>query len=106
MIPSANLTAILGGQSMERPLTGHSLFDIPSGLVTMDLAESYLDVPFDERWELLKPNIVNIDLEERVTIAQLAKRMADDFSFKAERVAPRPEAPAHHQPRQPRPIHP
>lgn len=65
----------------------------------MDLAESYLDVPYDERWELLKPTIVNIYLKERVTIPQLAKRMADDFSFKAECVAPCLEAPAHHQPR-------
>lgn len=77
----------------------------------MDLAESYLDVPYDQRWELLKPTIVNIYLEERVTIAQLAKRMADDFSFKAECVAPCLEAPAHHQPRHvnspsPQPPHP
>lgn len=64
----------------------------------MDLAESYLDVPYDQRWELLKPTIVNIYLEERVTIPQLAKRMADDFSFKAECVARCLEAPAHHQP--------
>ncbi|KAI7781227.1 hypothetical protein LA080_014886 [Diaporthe eres] len=50
----------------------------------MDLAESHLDVPYEQRWELLKPTIVNIYLEERATLAQLAKRMEDGFGFTAE----------------------
>lgn len=68
-----------------------------SGKATMDLAESHLDVPYEQRWELLKPTILNIYLEERATLAQLAKRMEDGFSFKAEYETPCLEVPAHHQ---------
>jgi hypothetical protein len=61
----------------------------------MDLAESHLDVPYEQRWEYLKPTIVKCFLEEGNTIGQLAKRMADDFGFKAEYVAPCSVIPAH-----------
>lgn len=43
-------------------------------ITTMNLAESHLDVPHKQRWELLKPTILNIYSEQRDTIAQLAKR--------------------------------
>lgn len=56
-------------------------------VATMDLAESHLHVPYEQRWEHLKPTIVKIYLDESASLAQLAKRMADDFSFKAEYVA-------------------
>lgn len=61
----------------------------------MDLAGSHSDVPYEQRWEHLKPTIVKIYLEERATLKQLAKQMADDFSFKAEYAAPYLEASVH-----------
>lgn len=52
----------------------------------MDLAKSYLDLPYERRWEHLKPTMVQIYLEEKATLAQLAQRMVDEFGFKAEYV--------------------
>lgn len=52
----------------------------------MNLAESHSDVPYEQRWELLKPAIMKIYLEERVTLPRLAERMANDYGFKAEYV--------------------
>ncbi|KAK2605589.1 hypothetical protein N8I77_008415 [Diaporthe amygdali] len=50
----------------------------------MSLAESYLDLPYEQRWDHLKSTIVKIYLEERVTLAELSERMVSDFGFKAE----------------------
>lgn len=61
----------------------------------MDIAENHLDVPYEQRWEHLKPTIVEIYLEERASLAQLAKQMADNFSFKAEYVSSCFRVPAH-----------
>jgi hypothetical protein len=60
----------------------------------MESAESHLNVPYERRWEHLKPTIVKCFLEDGNTIGQLAKRMADDFGFKAEYVTPCLVAPA------------
>ncbi|KAJ0107676.1 hypothetical protein J7T55_010282 [Diaporthe amygdali] len=50
----------------------------------MSLVESYLDLPYEQRWDRLKPAIVKIYLEERATLAELSERMASDLGFKAE----------------------
>lgn len=55
-------------------------------IFAMNLANSYLDIPYEQRWEHLKPMMVQIYLEDKATLAQLAQRMVDEFSFKAEYV--------------------
>lgn len=70
----------------------------------MNLAETYLDLPYEQRWEHLKKTIVQIYLEEKATLAQLAQRMADEFSFKAEYVKLHPQvAPSFYETRPCRP---
>lgn len=54
----------------------------------MSPAKSHLGGSYEQRWELLKPTIVKIYMEEKATLAQLAGRVADDFSFKAEYIIP------------------
>lgn len=58
----------------------------------MNPTAGYLDVPYEERWERLKPAIVKIYIEERSTLSRLAQRMVEDFSFRAEYVAPHAQA--------------
>lgn len=57
----------------------------------MSLANSYLDLPYEQRWENLRPTMVQMYLEGKATLAQLAQRMADEFSFKAEYVILMPQ---------------
>lgn len=64
----------------------------------MSLAASHLDVPYEQRWELLKPSIIKIYLEEKVTLPRLAERMANDYGFKAEYVQSCPRLLLSHMP--------
>jgi len=43
----------------------------------------YLDVPYEKRWECLKPVILQFYLGEKLSISQLAKRMSEKYSFSA-----------------------
>ncbi|KAI1385355.1 uncharacterized protein F4822DRAFT_342116 [Hypoxylon trugodes] len=49
-----------------------------------DGSEKFLDVPYDQRWELLKPTIVRIYMEENNKIARVAERMKGEYSFDAQ----------------------
>lgn len=44
-------------------------------------------VPYNERWEPLKPAIVKIYIEENNRISQLAQRMKDEYDFDAQSVS-------------------
>lgn len=46
-------------------------------------AENFLQIPYSQRWEYLKPTIVRIYMEEKNQIAVLAKRMKDECKFDA-----------------------
>ncbi|KAJ4420993.1 hypothetical protein N0V82_004035 [Gnomoniopsis sp. IMI 355080] len=46
--------------------------------------EKYLSLPYEQRWEALKPVIVKMFLDDNTTIPKLSKRMDLEFSFKAE----------------------
>jgi hypothetical protein len=47
------------------------------------LAESQT-VPFDQRWELLKPEIIRLWLDERVKLKDLVSIMKERHNFPAE----------------------
>jgi hypothetical protein len=60
------------------------------GVVDLDDAEQaadpknlYLDVPYEKRWECLKPVILQLYLSEKLSISRLADRMNDEYSFSA-----------------------
>lgn len=55
-------------------------------MAIMSLAERHLDIPYEKRWEFLKSTIVRIYQEERATLEQLRKRMADAYKFNAQYV--------------------
>ncbi|KAI0895097.1 hypothetical protein F4806DRAFT_469884 [Annulohypoxylon nitens] len=46
--------------------------------------EKFLDIPYDQRWERLKPAIVRIYMEENNKLASLSCRMKDEYSFDAQ----------------------
>lgn len=52
----------------------------------MNLSQSYLDLPYEKKWEHLKTTIVQRYLGDNATLPQLAQSMVDDFRFKAEYV--------------------
>lgn len=52
----------------------------------MNLSQSYLDLPYEQKWEHLKSTIVQMYLGDNATLPQLAQSMVDDFRFKAEYV--------------------
>ena len=43
----------------------------------------FLDVPYEQRWECLRPVIIQLYLGEKLSIAALADRMRDQYSFSA-----------------------
>ncbi|KAI4861148.1 hypothetical protein F4820DRAFT_461178 [Hypoxylon rubiginosum] len=45
--------------------------------------EKFLHIPYNQRWEYLKPTMVRIYMEENSRFASLAKRMKDVYSFDA-----------------------
>ncbi|KAI0836847.1 hypothetical protein F5Y06DRAFT_304950 [Hypoxylon sp. FL0890] len=57
----------------------HSTFSIGDSSV-----QKFLDVAYDQRWELLKPTIVHIYMQEKNKIARLAERMKGEYSFDAQ----------------------
>ncbi|KAI1771537.1 hypothetical protein F4818DRAFT_449915 [Hypoxylon cercidicola] len=46
--------------------------------------EKFLHIPYDQRWEKLKPTIIHIYMEEKSRIPALAKRMKEVYSFDAQ----------------------
>ncbi|KAL7619752.1 hypothetical protein AAE478_010294 [Parahypoxylon ruwenzoriense] len=48
--------------------------------------QKFLDVPYDQRWEPLKPVIIRIYMEERNKLSRLAERMSEEYSFNAQSV--------------------
>lgn len=48
-----------------------------------DSTERFLHIPYDQRWEPLKPTIVRIYMEEREKLARVAERMKNEFRFDA-----------------------
>ncbi|KAI1371945.1 hypothetical protein F4677DRAFT_449947 [Hypoxylon crocopeplum] len=46
--------------------------------------QKFLDVPYNKRWEPLKPVIISIYIEERHKLASLAERMKKEYSFDAQ----------------------
>ncbi|XXH01228.1 hypothetical protein Hte_007582 [Hypoxylon texense] len=46
--------------------------------------EKFLHIPYNQRWEHLKPTIIRIYMEENNRIASLAKRMQEVYSFNAQ----------------------
>lgn len=52
--------------------------------------EKFLHIPYNQRWEYLKPTMVRIYMEENSRFASLAKRMKDVYSFDAQSVYPSP----------------
>lgn len=46
--------------------------------------ERFLDTPYDQRWERLKPAIVRIYIEENNKLASLSCRMKNEYSFDAQ----------------------
>lgn len=57
----------------------------------MNLSQSYLDLPYEQKWEHLKSTIVQRYLGDNATLPQLAQSMVDDFRFKAEYVTFMPQ---------------
>ncbi|KAG8156959.1 hypothetical protein KVR01_013181 [Diaporthe batatas] len=47
-------------------------------------AHGYQDLPYEQRWEYLKPTIVRIYLDDDAKLEQLSKRMIDEFNFNAQ----------------------
>jgi hypothetical protein len=43
----------------------------------------FLHVPYEQRWEHLKPTIIRLYMEEKERLAALAQRMKDEYSFSA-----------------------
>ncbi|KAI1099470.1 hypothetical protein F4804DRAFT_337231 [Jackrogersella minutella] len=52
-----------------------------------DSVQNFLDVPYGQRWELLKPAIIHIYIQENNKLAQLAGHMKDEYSFDAQLVS-------------------
>jgi hypothetical protein len=57
--------------------------DMDIGPQSQFSAENFLQIPYSQRWEYLKPTIVRIYMEENNKIAVLAKRMKDECKFDA-----------------------
>lgn len=45
--------------------------------------EKFLHIPYDQRWDHLRPTIVRIYMEEKEKIPRLAQRMKNDYDFDA-----------------------
>ncbi|KAI0880457.1 uncharacterized protein GGS22DRAFT_197525 [Annulohypoxylon maeteangense] len=46
--------------------------------------QKFMNVPHDQRWECLKPTIIQIYMEENEKIARVAERMKDSYDFDAQ----------------------
>lgn len=44
---------------------------------------TFSHVPYDQRWEPLKPTIIRLYMEEGEKIASLAERMKNEYGFSA-----------------------
>ena len=44
----------------------------------------FLHIPYDKRWEYLKPTITRLYMEEKVSLDRLAERMKTEYSFSAQ----------------------
>ncbi|KAI1207805.1 uncharacterized protein F4807DRAFT_167323 [Annulohypoxylon truncatum] len=51
---------------------------------SQDSVEKFLDVPYNQRWECLKPVIVRVYIEENNKLANLSRRMEVEYSFNAQ----------------------
>jgi hypothetical protein len=49
----------------------------------MEAAEKFLDVPYDKRWECLKPTIIRLYMAEKESMKKLVERMKMEYSFQA-----------------------
>ncbi|KAI0106361.1 hypothetical protein F4776DRAFT_675448 [Hypoxylon sp. NC0597] len=58
--------------------------DIPIETTAEGFVQKFLEIPYEQRWEPLKSTIIRIYMEENNKIAQLAKRMKDEYSFDAQ----------------------
>ncbi|OTA65967.1 hypothetical protein K449DRAFT_458006 [Hypoxylon sp. EC38] len=58
--------------------------DLPITSNAEGSVEKFLDIPYERRWEPLKSTIIHVYMEENNKIAQLAKRMKDEYSFDAQ----------------------
>lgn len=48
-----------------------------------DWDPKFLHVPYEQRWEHLKPTITRLYMEEKESLVVLAQRMKDELSFSA-----------------------
>ncbi|KAI1659367.1 hypothetical protein F4813DRAFT_352708 [Daldinia decipiens] len=46
--------------------------------------EKFLHIPYDQRWEYLRPVIIRMYLEENSTMKRLSQRMKDEYGFNAQ----------------------
>lgn len=53
------------------------------GVTADHFVENFLREPFEKRWELLKPTILRLYLEEGERIEALVDRMKNEYSFTA-----------------------
>ena len=52
-------------------------------LVPQDLSRSLLGVPFDQKWELLKPTIERLYIHENWKLSDVVKAIKDQHGFGA-----------------------
>lgn len=48
--------------------------------------DKFLNIPYNQRWEYLKPVIIRMYLEENNTMKRISERMKDEYSFNAQSV--------------------
>ncbi|KAI1646935.1 uncharacterized protein F4817DRAFT_338875 [Daldinia loculata] len=46
--------------------------------------DKFLNIPYNQRWEYLKPVIIRMYLEENNTMKRISERMKDEYSFNAQ----------------------
>jgi hypothetical protein len=59
-------------------------FPGPSGQSSLSLS----DVPYNQKWELLKPHIYRLYVDENRSLSDVISMMKRDFNFNAKSVAP------------------
>ena len=45
--------------------------------------EKFLHIPYQERWEYLRPTILRLFMEEKERMAAVIERMKNEYSFSA-----------------------
>ncbi|KAI2616885.1 hypothetical protein GGR54DRAFT_641478 [Hypoxylon sp. NC1633] len=58
--------------------------DFSTNSIAEASVQKFLHIPYDQRWDYLKPVIVRMYMEENQRIARLAERMKDEYSFDAQ----------------------